>query len=337
MTSDDEPVNRFLVGCAASRGAGPCPDASLVAGFAEGRLSEAEADLVLSHAAGCPECRTAIAELARLGAAGDAAGTAPPERPRPAGRLLAHPRAVAIAAAALVAIGVGALVVLRSQGPEASTDMDARLVAAARDLASAEPGLFSGFVPLSHSERVAAPDGRERGGLRLLGPTDVVLSGRPTFRWAPVPGAPRCVVTVARESGGTLWMRITAGAELPYPADAPGLEPGLRYAWTVETEAVLGGKTSARRTFAVASREEAEAFARAQRAIDGHVPADLSALLAAHWALRHGLLEEAERLARKHVVRNPDGAAGRETLRAILRRRGAPDGDDDAFPAGRPR
>jgi hypothetical protein len=318
MTSGPESVEPLWVAGAASGGAGPCPEASEVAGFAEGRLSDTEAERIAAHAAGCAACRTAIVAVSEA-TEGETVARAPPPRGRL--RLLPAPLAIAVAATLLVAVGVGAfLLSRRDERPPASADE--RLVAAARDLAAAEPSLFRDFVPLTAAERAARDDGRERGGLRLLSPTDVVLSQRPTFRWGEVPGAESYQVTL--QGGDELWKRTAeSGPFLSFPTDRPALAPG-RYTWTVATEGVLGGRTEGRRTFTVASRDEAEALARAQRTIADRAPEDVALLLAAHWALRRGFVEEAERLAREHVAQHPASAPGVETLRMILHRRGTP-------------
>ncbi len=326
MTIDADSRDAFLVDQATRADAGPCPDASVVAGLVEGALLDDEGERVAAHAALCPACREAIVVLAEAGE-GDVRSRAP--RPAPAPRARPRPRRLPprrlVAIAALVLVGVGALALLAHAPTEsdAHAGTDARLLAAARDLASADPGLFARFTPLTHDERTAARGVRERGGLVLLGPREVVLSDRPAFRWETVPGSTRYEVTVLGADDRPIWTRAATGTSLPYPDDEPALEAGTRHAWALSTQGVLGGRTESRATFTVASPDQADAFARARRAITDRAPADLAALLCAHWALRHGLLDEAEQLANAALADDPDDDARVETLRAVLRRRGA--------------
>ena len=299
--------------------AGPCPDPSELAGFLEGRLLGAEAERTAAHAAQCSDCRGALDDLADvLPAATPAARDA-----APAGRLLSllGLRRHAAAAAVLVLVGAAAYALWRPREAGPLPSSGDRLVAAARDLESSDP-LFAGFAPLSSAELASLPDSRERGGLSLAGPVGTVLETRPTFRRRAGGGAASMEVSVAPVGGAALWTRTATGDALPYPADAPALEPGGRYAWTAATDAALGGRTTATRRFAVASPAEAAAFARAAAAIDARGPRDVRALLAAHWALRHELYEEARRLAEEHARLHPHDAEGIETLRAVRRRLG---------------
>jgi hypothetical protein len=309
-------------GAPAAAEAGPCPTPDELAGFLEGRLTDVEADRTAAHAAVCPDCRGTLDDLE-----GDLPAAAPvPERAPPAGRLLSlvglRRHAAAAAVLALVGAAGYALWHPRAVGPLPSSD--SRLVAAARDLEGSD-AVFRGFAPLSASELDALRDARERGGVALLGPVGVVLERRPTFARRPSAGTGPMEVSVAKVGGPTLWTRTTNGDRLAYPADEPALEPGVPYAWTASVEGAIGGKTTATRRFSVASPAVADAFARARALIDARAPADVRALLAAHWALRHELLEEARRPAEEHVRLLPDDALGRETLRAVRRRLGEPD------------
>src|SRR5687768_17339829 len=115
-----------------------CPDEDLLSRFVEGTLSSARRDDVERHVAVCDDCRQVVAGLARAGVAQAAGGAR-------RARLLGVPLPVAaVAAAALVALGAYALLRPSARTP----DTDARLVAAANDLAARRPDLFSGFTPL---------------------------------------------------------------------------------------------------------------------------------------------------------------------------------------------
>lgn len=64
---DDRPFERLLRGAARrGRQAGPCPDAALLAAYADGALSHGERATVERHAADCPRCTEHLALLASL-------------------------------------------------------------------------------------------------------------------------------------------------------------------------------------------------------------------------------------------------------------------------------
>jgi hypothetical protein len=350
MTSDDDMAAESLVRAVADGGAATagraCPEPNLLAGFAERSLSGIEAEAVAAHASACAACRTALADLAGAGVMPESReGVAAPlslGAYRARTRWFARPRAYAAAALVLVAVGAGLWALGRDRAGEPPPDgdarqvVDARLVAAARDLGAKHPEQFLRFVPLSAAERAADAGGRERGGLRLLAPSDVVLHGWPKFRWVAVPGVSRYEVRLAREGGPTLLTRTVEDTSLAFPSDVNALEPGAPYVWTVAVEPVLGGRTEARRTFAVAPKALAGDLEAVSRAL-GSAPEDLRLLLAAHWALRHELVGEAEQLARAHVERFPADAVGRETLRHVLLRQGSPEAEawDERAPGAR--
>src|SRR5262245_22005960 len=98
-----------------TRGApGACPDPGLVAGLAEGRLMEFEAEDVSAHVAGCGACRTLVPDLVRGGPAyGFPAAGARPSRLGPGLRWF-----VALAAAA----GIVAAVTIFAAKPRDTRD-----------------------------------------------------------------------------------------------------------------------------------------------------------------------------------------------------------------------
>jgi hypothetical protein len=331
VTTEDETaaasVVRRAVGGDADASAA-CPDPNLLAGFAERSLAESETRAVAAHASGCAACRETLAELAEAGIGGETRVAASSGPSLPAGarlRALGRPRAYGVAALVLLACGA-ALWAFGRRGTEPA-DTDERLVAAARDLATSHSDLFGGFSPIGPDERAREVGSRERGGLRLLSPAEVVLSTRPAFAWVAVRGIAEYEVRLEREDGATLFTRTTSRPSIEFPGDVAPLEPGARYAWTVGVDAVLGGRTESRRAFEVASEAAASAFRRAAQAVAGRAPEDLRDLLVAHWALRRDLLEEAERFARAHVERHPADRAGRETLLHVLRRQGTPEAE----------
>jgi hypothetical protein len=154
-----------------------------------------------------------------------------------------------------------------------------------------------------------------------------VLSTRPEFRWVAAPGATRYEVSLEAAGGTTLWTRTATDTALPHPEGLVELTRGTRYGWSVAFEGVLGGRTESRRFFTVASPQEAQVFKDASNAIVGRVAPDLRDLLLAQFALRRGLVVEAERHARAHLARSPGDDVGRATLRHVLLLQGSPEAE----------
>jgi hypothetical protein len=326
VTDPDEALSRYLVRrVAAAEGRGECPDANLLAGFAEGALATAEEERVGEHLAGCPACREASAE----------AQAAVGFEARPAARRRPVLWVVSAAAAGLLLAVGGAALLLRERGSRPLTDTATRLVAAASDLARDRPDLFGGFRPLDPQERPPGAGDPERGGARLVAPSGVVLSTRPAFRWAGAPGVTRYEVSLEGRDGTTLWTRAAEGTELAYPSDASELARGTTYDWSLAFEGLVGGRTESRRAFAVATPEEARAFEEASHAVEARVAPDLRDLLLAQVALRRGLVAEAERLARAHLARHPSDEVGRATLRHVRLLQGLSPEPPLAGPEGR--
>jgi hypothetical protein len=281
-----------------------CPDADLLAAFAEGSLPEEGQAAVESHLAACASCTSAADELASLGA------TAPRVARRPTLRLLA------IAAVLLVAAGVAFVVAREGDAPPA--DADALLVASARRMASARPDLFADLRPLLHAERTAAVPTQVRGGLVPGSPAGVVLDPRPTFRWTPVPGVDAYVVSVIAADGATVWSRRVAGPPADYSLGAgPSLVDGATYAWEVSAEGPAG-PVSGRRGFRVASREEVALVLAAREALEERSEERLFP----HWLARREMWAEAEVVLFARVA--PD-AADVELLRYVRARMGVVD------------
>jgi hypothetical protein len=291
----------------------------VIAAFASGDLLVEERDAVERHLARCETCRSiAAAVAAEVGARAE-------DAPIPAARGSAPwwtPARVAAAAVVLVAVGVALAFALKR--PSAPPTTDEVLVATAKDLARAHPGLFEGFSPLSEQERRA--DGRDRhrgtGELALLEPAGKVLETRPRLRWEGDHGAERWVVVVARADGTVVLRAEPSGPSLEWPKDAADLEPGVAYQWTV-TGTWPGGEEKARGVFEVASAEDGSAFEAAVRAIDAGAPAKVRRLLEAHLAFRRGYLARAVEAARAAVAEAPGDAAAVETLALVERATGA--------------
>ena len=252
--------------------------------------------------ASCDDCRRIVAGLARAGLL--------PAAARGAGRVLGLPwPVVAVAAAVLVAFGVYV-----SRGGEApSPDTDARLVAAASDLAAQRPEIFADFKPLDAAERAAGASDVRRGGLSPLVPAGATLSTRPDFRWSPVPSAKSYALKVIDAEGATVLETsatdpFVLGARLP-----KDLPRGGEFVWKVTA---TGARPPAEgtRAFSVVREVAVRSYDAARGAIaalGADVPKDL---LLAHFAFRRGFLAEALEAARRHVAAHENDRAGRETL-----------------------
>jgi len=135
--------------------------------------------------------------------------------------------------------------------------------------------------------RVASEPAATRGGTCLGGlePSDSKERHRPVaFSWGAAPGA-TSEVQVLDADGNTLWKteKLTSG-RVEYPAEAPGLKPGVRYYWRVTVACRDDKETSPLVWF--------ELLTEQQRA---RVEADLARLAAGA-----GQLPEAE----KHLYRS---------------------------------
>ena len=298
---------------------GPCPDPSLLAGFAEGRLLDAERQALQGHLALCEPCRAAVAGWIRD--RGDPS-LAPPA---PAPRVLRGWR-VAVPIAAAAALLLAFLLpagVLRHPGADGGTDM----ASAARDLAAARPDLFAGFRPVEAGEELPRAFAQKRGAVVLLAPAGTILETRPAFRWRGVPGIARWKVTLLAADGEVLGSAEAADTALPFPAGTPDLAAGKRYLWEASGEGPLG-PVKVRRAFDVAPEPDRRAFADAVAVIRERVPERLRSLVAAHLALRRGYYAAAEEEAAGHLRRFPGDPAGLDALGRARRALGEPAAED---------
>jgi hypothetical protein len=288
--------------------ASPCPDANRLAGFAEGRLLEAEVEALSAHVATCDACRTLVADVARAWTPGVCSAPARPARRR---------RAWIAPFAAAAALLIAATVVLVA-GPRDTREI---ALASARDLAAARPDLFAGFEPL-RSGRSAAP-APMRGAPALFAPAGVVTETRPAFRWEPAPGVTRWTVTLRTSEGDRIWSAESDAPSLEFPARETDLAPGARYIWEASGVGPLGVERS-RRAFDVASDDERRAFDEASREVERIVPERIRALVLAQFALHRGLYGVAETQAERYLRDAPADAFGAETLAAARRAVGRP-------------
>jgi hypothetical protein len=293
--------------------AGPCPDEVLLAGLVENRLFPEEREEVERHLAACPRCLDIVGTLATRSAA----------RTRPEATRMRLSMQILLAAAGLAVLTTLGLLLLGKGRDEATGITEARLLAAASDIARKAPRLFADFKPLTRDERLSPRSPVERGGgLVPLLPANTVLGRTPTFRWEAAPGVESYEVALLRAGAGTLWTKRVKGTELEYPAGERSLDPGGRYVWKVSFEGVFGREEGGR-AFGVASDEERTRFESAMEAIRTDAPPDLRTLLTAHLAIRSGLLGKALENTRAFVTAKPDEIIGRETLYHVLTLLGA--------------
>ena len=284
---------------------GVCPDPGLVAGLAEGRLVEFEAEAVAGHVATCGACRTLVAELVR---GGPAYGfPAPGPRPAPS-----HPAIrwfVGLAAAAVIV----AAVTIFAGRPH---DTRETVMASVRDLAAARPDLFAEFEPLTSGR--SAPPSPTRGALALYAPAGTILDARPVFRWEAVPGVTNWTVTLKTAEGDELWTEEAAQPSLAFPVARKALAPGIRYICDVRGAGPLGAE-EAQRVFDVAGENERREFEECEHEIERLVPARVRHLVLAQLALHRGLYAVAQTEAERFARAAPGDEFGAETLAAVHR------------------
>ena len=258
------------------------PYDDLLAGLVSGTLLDDERQAALQMLDEQPGYRALLARVDEATAA---------ERPatKPSGRLLHWPR---IAAAAAVVLGIGAGVLLFGKR-EAPQTPDEQLVASANALRAAHPHLFQGFSPLTAPERAERFDDGRRGGIELVAPRGAVLTDRPTFSWKPPDGVTSIQLTIVSEEGETVLSETTTEPSMAWPAARPGLAPG-RYVWQVVAKAT-GRRLTASLAFSRLHAKGADDYRQAIEEIRAQGGA-LAPVLAAHYALRLDLLEEARRL-----------------------------------------
>lgn len=106
------------------------------------------------------------------------------------------------------------------------------------------------------------------GTVVLRSPRNEILlaTGRPTFVWMPVDGAPRYRLLIQRPAGEPLRFSGIADTTWVLPLDTPDLEAGL-HTWTVAAEP--GGRPGEGQRFRVATPEERVAVASALRELGG--------------------------------------------------------------------
>ncbi len=296
----------------------PCPDDNLVAAWAERRLEGERLARVEEHLSRCDACRAAGGEL-RGEFAIPSLSTARASR---------GVRLRAVAAAALLALGAGALYVARRPGPSASDE--ARLVEVAQRLSREHPELYADLKLVDAAERAATSTDVTRAGLAVLEPAGTIFPGSPRMACTEVAGATSYEFTLYDARGKMIWRRPSGAATTLAAADRPELDDGTYIVDVAATGAL--GKASASRTFRVASAAARTGWGQAVETVRRAEP-DLADLVLAHLAVRRDYLLEARRLAsawdRAHGT---DSAAGRDlevhVRRLLLWPEGAAPRDD---------
>jgi hypothetical protein len=141
---------------------------------------------------------------------------------------------------------------------------------------------------------------RSSGGAAALRATapcqSAVLGAHPMFRWHAPEDAGELALTVY-DDGGERWKTtISDASEAKYPDDAPALEPGVSYSWTLESTDPLQFPPlrAPASFFEIASRETESTVSAALAAVE---ESDLSesarSLVRASIYYEHGLLAQA--------------------------------------------
>lgn len=258
------------------------PYDDLVAGLIAGTLLDDERQSAVDVLAEHPELRRLLAGVDR---ALESEGRRR-NRVVPWGRLAA--------AAAVLVVALASYFALRTRNAPESTD--AWLAGAAASLRGESPAIFEDFEPLGPAERAERRPSIERGGLVLQAPRRAVLDGRPTFRWKAPPGATTFRVTAIDAEGRTLLTARAEGSPWPWPSDAAEVVPGTQVVWKVEAD-VPGQRLVGSQIFRRPTKADEARYRDGLARIPLLAPSEETAsLLAAHWALRSGLLHEAAQL-----------------------------------------
>lgn len=213
-------------------------------------------------------------------------------------------------------------------GANSSTQVHGRK---ATDAAQASMGeksfeVVQNFIKLKDSQGTSSiarlRSGEKHAALRALSPMQTKIQGHsPTFRWTTSDAA-LAVGLVLYSEKGVHWKKdLGAGTtELPYPSDAPALEPGVSYSWVVETTdpLVMPAARSEAAFFEVLSPDEAQGLDAALARIEGASSSSLSSyyVFRASVYFDHGLTENAIAETAKALEIDPENS----DLHAILAR-----------------
>lgn len=171
-----------------------CLDETTLASLADGKLEAGAREVAVSHLAGCPYCRAAVASMARLLADQEVHGAVPRPMGQPWRRIVRL--AVPLTAAAILLV----VFALPRRGEVVSPPHRGTPATAATPM--------------------------------LVSPVGVVADGS-LLRWTAVSGADRYRITVFDSNSKIVFGDETSDTMLALP-DSAALEPGRTYLWMVE-------------------------------------------------------------------------------------------------------
>lgn len=179
------------------------------------------------------------------------------------------------------------------------------------------------------SSVAALRSGATAKDLQLVSPCQTkVRAGNPTFVWRASDPEAELQLTVYDDQG-VHWKTTVAGAsELTYSSDAPALEAGVTYSWTLETTDPLQFPPlrSTSGFFEVLSPEDDQQVERALAALpqDESVPAWGRQLVVASTLYEFGLLSEAVQHTEKALETTSDNPHVRSILARLYADLGRP-------------
>lgn len=164
-----------------------------------------------------------------------------------------------------------------------------------RLIAQLEPQLIDAAATTSitlAADETRSPRSAETAVPRLLSPRNTFIAEtRPTFTWQPVAGVSGYRLSVSLPDGSA-WSRETMDVSLPYPADAPSLEPGSVNIVTLVT--LDDGHTADKSLLRVLDEAASAALAERETAVrDLGLDAASAAYLLAQLYQRENLLSPA--------------------------------------------
>jgi hypothetical protein len=160
---------------------------------------------------------------------------------------------------------------------------------------------------------------------RIVSPRETrVLPGAVTFEWSGSAALRYQVKVVGPE--GTAWERDGLPRQpLPFPASAPPLRPGTRYAWSL----IAPGQPAQQAQFEVVSAEEAErikvALAGVRPQVLPELPANTVLVMRAGLLMRERLYSEARRELLAGVAADPSASTLRQMLGHVYEKTGLDD------------
>jgi hypothetical protein len=207
--------------------------------------------------------------------------------------------------------------------------------AAQRLVRVATPALASDLSLLtfreSGSDEAGALAGLRAGTAEITAITprqSKIRSLRPSFEWLAQRPFESFTITVMTDSG-VLWERRSPTGRLSYPADAPTLERGHAYVWTIEGENLFEHAKSPGTAFSVLSPEETQSVAEQEEHWKQMIGSDetnttLRFLLGAYYD-RQGLLMDAITQFQQIAATNPDAPLPHEILGRLYEKVGLKD------------